>query len=261
MASHGGTGGGGGVTKYNVHEPTYGFTTATTQFDDALMKHGVITRTQALVAKGATVEQAQALLEEEKRAQQALKETPVKEWYQEDDGKKSGTEDDDDDDDDSYNYLLDDDNNNEEEDEILQRYRQLRMNEMQESATGRGGEGRVESICRDDWTAKVNEASRDGTWVVICLTTSSTRVAQHGVSSHDFIDACTVLAQRYRHLARFVTLPTTEALDGAEWPHPEPSLLVYRYGKLQHQFFRLRSVSVQDLEATLNAVWTTTDDE
>ena len=228
---------GSGVTNYSVDKPSYGFSTATTQFDDALLQHGVVNRTQTIVAKGATVAHAQELLQAAAAAKRALDNTVVKRW---DDGDSDkGRQSADDDDADSYDDLLDD-----HDDDILQRYRQLRLDELQASKEDKS-RGIVESIARDDWTAKVNEASRDGTAVVICLTTATAR--------HDFLDACTVLAQRHRSCL-FVTLPAKEALSG-DWPHPEPSILVYRYGKLSLEFFRLTALSVQDLEATLQDVW------
>ena len=61
---------GAGVTNYNVDKPSYAYTTATTQFDDALLAHGVVNRTQTITAKGASVAQAQELLAAEKQEQQ-----------------------------------------------------------------------------------------------------------------------------------------------------------------------------------------------
>jgi len=218
---------GPGVTNYSVDKPSYGYTTATTQFDDALLQHGVVDRTQTIVAKGATVARAQELLHAQAMARESQANTVVKRWDE--------TSDDDDDDDDD---LLDD----HDDDEILQRYRQLRLEELQGEDKSRGI---VESISRNEWTTKVNEASRDGTRVVICLTTADAR--------HEFLDACTVLARRHRGCL-FVSLPAREALS-ADWPHPEPSILVYRHGSLCYEFFRLTALSVEDLETALHEVW------
>lgn len=230
------------MTNYSVNKPSYAFSSATTEFDEALIKHGVINRTQALVAKGATVQEAERLLQEEQEKRAIASKTPLRNWY-DDDKKKSCNNDDDDDD--SYDDLLDDD-----DDEILRRYRQLRLDELK---SARGGQdksrGIVESISCDEWMAKVNDASRDGTPVVICLTTSSAR--------HEFLDACAVLAQRHRSNAIFVTLPSKEALP--DWPHSEPSVLVYRHGKLWREFFRLTALSVDDLETTLCDIWAEQD--
>lgn len=223
------------MTNYSVDKPSYGFTAATTQFDDALIRHGVINETQALVAKGASVQEAQRLLHDKQEKQEIGENAPLKTWYSD---KKDLAEDDDNGgDEDDYDDWL-------QEDDILQRYRQLRFDEMKAASQEDRSRGIVESISRDEWTVKVNKASEDGTRVVICLTTNCAR--------HDFLDACTVLAQRHRS-NRFVTLPSKEAL--ADWPHPEPSILVYKNGKLWREFFRLTALSVDELECTLKDVW------
>lgn len=232
---------GGNTTNYSVNKPSYAFSTATTEFDEALIQHGVINRTQALVAKGATVEEAERLLQEEQQKKQRgiQQAANLKNWY-DDDSHKNNEEEEDENDDESYDSLLDD-----ADDDILKRYQQLRLDEMKSFQQQDKSRGIVESISRDDWTAKVNEASsRDETQVVICLTTSSAR--------HDFLDACTVLSKRHRS-SIFVTLPSQEALP--DWPHPEPSILVYRHGKLWREFFRLTALSVEDLETTLRDIW------
>lgn len=229
---------GAGITNYDVDKPSYGYTTATTQFDDALLQHGVVNRFQTIVAKGATAAQAQELLKKERENKHAWKSTVIKNWYE--DGNDKSEDDDDHDSSDSYDNLLDD-----EQDEVLQRYRQLRLNEFKDSQLSDKSRGIVESIHRDEWVPKVNEASREGTRVVICLTTDCAR--------YDFLEACTVLARRHRDCI-FVTLPAKEAL-GENWAHPEPSVLVYQYGKLCHEFFRLTALSVDDLEATLSKIW------
>lgn len=231
------------MTNYSVERPSYGYTTATTQFDDALLRHGVVNRTQTVVAKGATVRHAEELLQAETDATRAFQNTVIQKWDKDDDDKGG------DDDDDSYDHLLDDDDDDD-DDEVLRRYRQLRLEEFQAAAAANDkSRNIVESIRRDEWTAKVNDVSRDGTRVVICLSTSTAR--------DDFLEACTVLARRRRHDddgVVFVTLPAPEALP--DWPHPEPSILVYRYGRLWREFFRLTTwSSVDDLDNILRDVW------
>ena len=236
---------GSGVTNYSVDKPSYGFTTSTTQFDDQLLKHGVINRTQTITAKGATVQQAQELIQEEQqqRDEARASKEKMRPWYADHADEPSATHSDDDDDDNSYNDLLDD-----EQDEVLQRYRESRLHAFQQTFVSCG---QVEAISRDDWTAKVNQASADGTPVVICLTTTSS-------ASVDFLEACSVLARRHPHCS-FVTLPAREAMP--DWPHPEPSLLVYRHGKLWREFFRLTAVTVAYLETKMSQVWRVVDEK
>ena len=54
---------GRGVTNYSTDKPSYGFSTATTEFDDALMSRGVVTFEQAMIAKGASPQEARRLSE------------------------------------------------------------------------------------------------------------------------------------------------------------------------------------------------------
>jgi hypothetical protein len=235
---------GSGVTNYSVDKPTYAYTTATTEFDDALLQRDIVNRTQTIVAKGASVAEATRLLEEEDAAREAASRQVAPAWYEDDDKSTGSNAGNDSGDDDDYEDILDGDDD---DDDMLQRYRQLRLQEMQD-AHERSQGGHVESIARDEWATKVNEASEDGTCVIICLTTTS--------AHQDFLETCRILARCHRS-SRFVTLPSQEALP--DWPHPEPSLLVYQYGKLRHEFFRLTKLSVRDLEETLRDVWSVED--
>ena len=54
---------GRGVTNYSTDKPSYRFSTATTEFDDALMSRGVVTFEQAMIAKGASPQEARRLSE------------------------------------------------------------------------------------------------------------------------------------------------------------------------------------------------------
>ena len=54
---------GRGVTNYSTDKPSYGFSTITTDFDDALMSRGVVTFEQAMIAKGASPQEARRLSE------------------------------------------------------------------------------------------------------------------------------------------------------------------------------------------------------
>src|SRR5210317_1352896 len=52
---------GRGVTNYSLDKPSYGFSTATSEFDDALISRGVVTFEQTMIAKGASPEEARRL--------------------------------------------------------------------------------------------------------------------------------------------------------------------------------------------------------
>ncbi|GAX29483.1 hypothetical protein FisN_16Hh074 [Fistulifera solaris] len=126
---------GSGVTNYATDKPSYAYSTATTEFDDALLQRDIVTPTQVFLAKGASLEEAQRLV--------ALRE--------------------------ATNVTVDpttsdvDDDSFSDDEEIMQRYRQQR----QQQASS------VQYIQRNEWHRHVNEASLQQ-WVVVCLTSSDT---------------------------------------------------------------------------------------
>eukprot|EP00980_Cylindrotheca_fusiformis_P016497 scaffold4914_cov108-Cylindrotheca_fusiformis.AAC.9 len=62
---------GRGITNYDSSKPSHELTTSTTQFDDELMKRGIVTMEQVMLAKGATPEEAQRLVEQAKKKKEA----------------------------------------------------------------------------------------------------------------------------------------------------------------------------------------------
>ena len=243
-----------GVTNYAVDQPSYGYTTETTEFDDALIRHGVVTHQQALVAKGATPEQAQALLHGAKQQEHAAKklQQEQKPWFEQNSttnnnkSKEFNKEEDNDDDDDDDSFL-----DGDEDDDFLQHYRQQRMQELQEQGRIQQQQqkqpvvifGEVYEISRPEWQVHVNEASMKGCWVVICL--SSSDVERTGRMERSVRE----LAQHWSHV-KFVQIPYQSAISN--WPHDKlPTLFVYRYGRLQHEFVQLPIQTDVDQLATL----------
>jgi hypothetical protein len=226
---------GRGVTNYEAGTPSYGFTTATTEFDDELISRGVVTFEQAMIAKGASPSEARRLTElkamDKGDFRFGLNEDCVHESSnirQLGDGHDieshvSGEIDDDDDDD----------------DEFIRKYRQNRINELK---TGTNQEyGDVLPISRPDWNREVNEASKDGLWVIVNLTLCST---SHSVT-HDEI--CYEVEALIKQLAnkfvnvKFVSIPSTSAIEN--WPVENlPSIFCYRYGKMQHQLIGIETL-------------------
>lgn len=218
---------GRGVTNYATETPSYGFSTATTEFDDALISRGIVTFEQSMIAKGASSIEARRLTElnemEKRNGQLGLNQNAdfniANNTHQQlGDGHdvESDTSDDD----------LDED------DDFIRNFRESRMNEMK---TGRKQEyGDVLPISRPDWNREVNEASKAGLWVIVNLTRSST---SHSVT-HDEIcnkvdDITKTLAEKFVHI-KFVSIPSTAAVEN--WPEDNlPTMFCYRYGKMQHQ--------------------------
>lgn len=227
---------GRGVTNYSAERPSYGFSTSTTQFDDALIKRGIVTFEQAMIAKGATPQEARRLAH--------LK------FGTGDDcggggstgGTKAGTRDGRnaagrrEDIDEDENDAGDSDTENDDDDEnFLARYRERRLRELKNESRGPTGYGDVLPIARSDWTREVNAASSGGRWVVVHLSPGSLALA-----SPLHLDTCRVVEEALRSLAarfadvKFVTIPALSANES--WPAERlPTLFCYRDGRLREQ--------------------------
>jgi hypothetical protein len=225
---------GQGVTNYQPGKSSYGYSARTTEFDDACIQRGILTHEQAIFSKGASSEEAIRLA--------GLKNsTACEQESGDDDGNEHGKEKaDDGDDEDEDDYLLEDD-------EFLDRYRQQRLEELQEEKSKVKGEnvefGEVVLIARDEWNRHVNEDSMKH-WVVVCLTSSDTE------RTGRVEEAVRQLAGDYR-MTKFILIPSRSAIPN--WPDSNlPSIFLYRHGKMQSELVRLSpETNVEELEGTL----------
>ena len=205
------------MTNYDAGKPSYGFSTATTEFDDALISRGVVTFEQAMIAKGASPNEARRLAELNENSKSGYENGDTSNINQTGDGY-----------DDDASASSGDEN----DEQFIQKYRQMRINDMKK---GRKQEyGDVIPISRPDWNREVNEASRNGLWVVVNLTRSSSSLSR----THDEI--CDKIEGIVRELAdkfvdvKFVSIPSAAAVEN--WPAENlPTLFCYRFGKMQHQ--------------------------
>ena len=126
------------VTTYAVDQPSYGYSTATTQFDDELIRRGIVTKQQALMGKGMSSETAQRLLEDEAAQNRAKEEMIVP--------------------------VVVENASEDEDDKFLRNYRKQRIRELQQNREPR-------HIDRTQWKRYVNDAS-ETEWVIVCLTSS-----------------------------------------------------------------------------------------
>jgi Phosducin len=227
---------GQGVTNYSVDRPSFAFTTSTTEFDEALIRRNVVSKEDAIVAKGASREQARFLLEgcgvnapSNERPNDSRDSTAPAAAAANGDGEDESDEEEDDDDD------------------VLRRYRERRLDELRTKLVGQGHDtqcfGEVVFISRPEWTRHVNDASAHG-WVVVCLTSSDTE--RTGAVER----ACQGLAKTHPR-TKFVLIPSHSAIPN--WPDENlPSLFLYRHGTMQHQLIQLPAdLSVQTLERML----------
>lgn len=212
---------GRGVTNYSTSNPTHGFTTSTSEFDDALLQRGIISFEQAMMGKGATAEEANRL--------HGLK--------QEEENRKNNTS----------AVCMDNtsrhntDRNKDDDDEFLRRYRERRLEELKKEKYGT-----VIPIQRNEWDHQVNEASKDGTWVVINLTAQKSSPNVHPMHK----ELCLLvedhiipkLANKYPAV-KFVSIPSISAIEN--WPDTNlPTLFCYKNGKLQSQLVGLEEFGV-----------------
>lgn len=215
---------GRGVTNYSVDKPSYGYSTETKEFDDALLSRGIITFEQAMIAKGATPTEALRLTqlhENEQRSTSSSHDVSPKRIQNE---VGNG------------NHGCSDESIEDEDEQFMKNYREKRLKELKsrEGKQRRTKFGDVLHIARSDWNREVNEASMDGLWVLVNLTRSSSCVSQR----HD--ELCDKVQQIMEQLAdrfegiKFVSIPSNSAIEN--WPVQNlPTLFCYRYGKLQHQ--------------------------
>jgi hypothetical protein len=263
---------GAGVTNYDTGKSTYAISAATTEFDDALIQRGIVTRHQALVAKGASESEAHRLIQQQQEpARKKQHQLPVFSSIAEKISRKDGDYDENDDNDidnDDDSFQEDDD------DEFFAQYRQQRLKEMKnvENQTSKRNNnnhnrpffGEVVPISRAEWQREVNEASMDqqyknddidgddddqqvsiaGCWVVVCLTSSD------ALRTGCMETAIYNVARLYPHV-KFVAIPYTSAIPN--WPIENlPSLFLYRHGKMQQELVRLpTNLSTRDVEEIL----------
>ena len=220
---------GRGVTNYNTDKPSYGFSTETTEFDEALLSRGIITFEQAMLAKGASPSEAIRLTrlhEQEQKGSSGDRDRFEKQNLVERDGNDSS----------------DNQSNEDDDEEFMEKYRQMRLNELRsgKSKPGQKKFGDVIHIKRSDWTREVNDASKDGLWVVVNLTRSSSCLSQrHDELCDQVQDIMIELADRFEEV-KFVSIPSNSAIEN--WPAKNlPTLFCYRYGKLQHQFIGIEA--------------------
>jgi hypothetical protein len=216
---------GRGVVNYDLDRTTYAVSAETSEFDDALIQRGIITFQEAMMRKGVSQDVAREL--------EAKKFTPE---IHSDSHTKSKSR--------SINQHSDNiDSDSDDEDPFFLTYRRKRIDQLTQ---GRFSSNSMQMISRGDWTHQVNEASHNQ-WVIVCLT-SSDRERTGKVE-----DAVQVLALKFESV-KFVGIPYHQAIEN--WPVEHlPTLFLYRYGILQHQFISLPSTSSpSSLELTLTQI-------
>lgn len=214
--------------KYECDAPSFGYTDNTTEFDDELIRRGIITKEQAIIRKGATVSEARRIVQEAKRV------TTTEKSASRYDQNSLLTEDHD------FTTISDADSENEEDRAVLLRYHQRRLEEYRkETELSRTPVkpsffGEVIPISRCDWKREVNEVIPWGTWVIVNLTSDANCVSvPHWNECKKVEDATHGLAHRFPHI-KFVSIKSTSAIEN--WPSEQlPAMFLYRDGEMQYQ--------------------------
>lgn len=131
--------------------------------------------------------------------------------------------------------------NENDDDEFLRRYRERRLEELKKEKYGT-----VIPIQRNEWNHEVNEASEDGTWVIINLTAQKSSPNVHPMHKELCLlvedNIIPTLANKYPAV-KFVSIPSISAIEN--WPDTNlPTLFCYRNGKLQSQLVGLEEFGV-----------------
>mmetsp|Transcript_18998 Transcript_18998/g.35278 ORF Transcript_18998/g.35278 Transcript_18998/m.35278 type:complete len:190 (+) Transcript_18998:191-760(+) len=139
------------LINYDGITPSIPHSGETTDFEDALIKHDVIDKRQALGNKGMTEEQINSVL-----SLDASNLSPDATNYHTDLPSNSGSE------------------FSDEDDDFIASYRSRRLAELEESSAEKARKNLnrfngVDEISRDEWASAVNGVSEDGTWVVVNL--------------------------------------------------------------------------------------------
>ncbi len=224
---------GRGVTNYST-DPNHGFTTKTSQFDDELLKRNIVTFEQAMMAKGASLEEAQRLkqLKQDQDDAVANPHPPGGEYT-------AKTQ--------KHKHQSDEENSNHEDAE-LEEYRTKRRIQLQHG-------NNVIPISRTEWNRQVNEASLKQ-WVVILLTSTSSAPNLHPYH----LEICHKVEQIIiPHLAskfdevKWVSIPSKNAIEN--WPDDNlPTLFCYKRGTLQCQLVGLEEFGVGIVSGRTNEV-------
>jgi uncharacterized protein YoaH (UPF0181 family) len=181
---------GRGVTNFSTSKPSHEYTTSTTEFDDELIRRKIVTKEQSLMAKGASLEEAIRLIEEEKDYNKQKSKKNSKSWTDIKINKQSNNEAINDEDVD-VNDSSDDDSFEDDDPDgeaFMQRYRQERIEQLKQHDEKNkiklalsNHDSSVIHITRNDWKEQVNDASMDGKWVIITMTENSGNLKDHVV--------------------------------------------------------------------------------
>ena len=123
---------------------------------------------------------------------------------------------------------------------VLEAYREARMAEIR-AASARNRFGAVLPLVRVDFVREVNDASRDGTWVVVHL-------HQEHVEDSKLLERALERVAAAKRDVKFMAAKADACIEG--YPDKNvPTLLLYRNGELQGQLITLGELGGQRVSA------------
>jgi len=215
---------GHGVINYTAEKPSYGFTDPynTTEFDDELMKRGIVSYEQCMVSKGATLEEARQLKMHREKDNSSFEgnaknEKPVALHLQ---SSKS----------DDLSLSTDEEMDDDDDDDFFRQYRSKRILELQNL------NGQVVSITKSEWKKEVNEASRvKNKSVVVNFSYPCGEEIDNSISN---------LAAKFPHV-KFVSIFYKDAVF--DWPVEKlPAIFLYQDGSMVFQEIGFKEKPIQN---------------
>jgi hypothetical protein len=214
---------GPGVVNYSSEKTSFSLTTSTTQFDDELVKRGIVTLDQVMMAKGATPEEAHRLAEEKRNEGKEPQDNTLK--SNNDNTKESSR--------DSVDSVDEETNAYPREDTFLTHYRQERLKELKAEANAASSipNYQIRSITRKEWSTHVNEESHTQWVLVILWDETRTQYILQDLSR---------LINEYGSCFSVVTIQYQEA--NPHWPIARvPAMFAYRNGIKQNEWVTKQS--------------------
>lgn len=217
----------------------YALTEETTVFDDVLMKHGIITKEQALLAKGLDVDSVATILVKDQLNDMGFFDEEEHEATLQERAENA-----------TSNEELDDlEDELSDDDKFMAEYREKRLADLRAQAA-REKFGSVEEIAKVDWIEQVNKASEE-TWVICHL-------YQDSIEACGVMDAALVRLSRTFKDIKFVKIKSTSAIEN--FPDKNlPAVFCYRDGEMKHQIITLEKLGgllmgLHDLEWHLHTL-------
>ena len=201
---------GRGITNYDTNKPSHELTTSTTEFDDELIRRGIVSTEQVMMAKGATPEEAMRLAEEKNKKPEKLPDIQIETIQKQEKEEEE--------DHDSEEELLQE----ESDQDFFAKYRQERLAQLKHETST------IPNISREEWTIHVNQASFSK-WILVILWD------EESMRTQDILQDLQILMREYSGYFGIVRIDYLQA--NPQWPTQRvPAIFAYRDGVKQQEY-------------------------